>query len=125
MGVAGEARGDKHLPLVMMNSISASPLMDEAAPTCRLLSESQFGKWMAVVRQSPTSPLCFITSLNAHKLCVPGQTYINIHFNQQLIYDIFFAELLRMAKMNSQNHQSVLSCCYFLYRIFSELKGPT
>lgn len=124
MGVAGEARGDKHLPLVMMNSISASPLMDGAAPTCRPLSGSQFGKWMAVVRQSPTSPLCFITSLNAHKLCVPGRTYINIHFNQRLIYDLFFAELRRMATMNSQNHQSVLSCCYFLHRVFSELKGP-
>lgn len=54
MGVAGEARGDKHLPLVMMNSISASPLMDEAAPTCQLLSESQFGKWMAAVGQPPS-----------------------------------------------------------------------
>lgn len=68
MGVAREARGDKHLPLVMMNSISALPLMDEAAPTCQLLSESQFGKWMVVVRQPP-SHRCFSTSLDAHKLC--------------------------------------------------------
>lgn len=37
MGVAGEASGDEHLPLVMMKSISASPLMDEVAPACHLL----------------------------------------------------------------------------------------
>lgn len=43
MGVAQEARGDKHLPLVMMNSISTSALMDEPAPPCQLLSESQLG----------------------------------------------------------------------------------
>lgn len=60
MGVAREARGDKHLPLVMMNSISATPLMDEAAPTCQLLSKRQFGKWMAVVRHPPSPPPLFV-----------------------------------------------------------------